>query len=116
VQNGYLQLNQKTQIISPALLGEMIFDVVNMSIRHLLNPELTASWEKGLTYVANGEITEEEYMVKLRDFIVRRTGNVLNLNNAGYVRQFYQAVEPFYRKGNSVEKTTTKKRTTKKSG
>ena len=114
VQNGYLQLNQKTQIISPALLGEMIFDVVNMSIRHLLNPELTASWEKGLTYVANGESTEEEYMVKLRDFIVRRTGNVLNLNNAGYIRQFYQAVEPFYRKGNSAEKTSTKKRTAKK--
>lgn len=114
VQNGYLQLNQKTQIISPALLGEMIFDVVNMSIRHLLNPELTASWEKGLTYVANGEITEEEYMVKLRDFIVRRTGNVLNLNNAGYVRQFYQAAEPFYRKGNSVEKESRKKQGAKK--
>jgi len=109
VQNGYLQLNQKTQIISPALLGEMIFDVVNASIRHLLNPELTASWEKGLTYVANGEITEEEYMVKLRDFIVRRTGNVMNLNNAGYVSAFYHAVEPFYRNtGKSVGKKPEK--------
>ncbi|MBQ8815165.1 MAG: type IA DNA topoisomerase [Lachnospiraceae bacterium] len=96
IQNGYLLLNQKTQVISPALLGEMIFDVVNMSIRHLLNPELTASWEKGLTYVANGEITEAEYMVKLRDFIVRRTANVMNLNNAGYVREFYRAAEPYY--------------------
>jgi len=97
IQNGYLHLNQKTQIITPALLGEMIFDVVNSSIRHLLNPELTASWEKGLTYVANGEITEAEYMVKLRDFIVRRTANVMSLNNAGYVREFYRGLEPYYR-------------------
>lgn len=96
IQNGYLQLNQKTQIITPALLGEMIFDVVNSSIRHLLNPELTASWEKGLTYVANGEITEADYMVKLRDFILRRTGHVMNLNNAGYVREFYRSLEPYY--------------------
>ena len=96
IQNGYLQLNQKTQIITPAMLGEMIFDVVNSSIRHLLNPELTASWEKGLTYVANGEITEADYMVKLRDFILRRTGHVMNLNNAGYVREFYRSLEPYY--------------------
>ena len=113
IQNGYLLLNQKTQVISPALLGEVIFDVVNASIRHLLNPELTASWEKGLTYVANGEITEEEYMVKLRDFIVRRTGYVMNLNNAGYVREFYRAAEPFYQ---STGKTGTGKTSGSSSG
>ncbi len=99
IQNGYLQLNQKTQVISPALLGELIFDVVNMSIRHLLNPELTASWEKGLTYVANGELTEDEYMVKLKGFITRRTGYVMNLNNADHVREFYRAVESYYQSG-----------------
>ena len=51
----YLALNKKTQVITPTLLGEMIFDVVGASIRQLLNPELTASWEKGLTYVAEGK-------------------------------------------------------------
>ena len=56
----YLSLNKKTQVITPTLLGEMIFDVVNCSIRQLLNPELTASWEKGLTYVAEGSITSQE--------------------------------------------------------
>ena len=60
----YLLLNKKTQVITPTLLGEMIFDVVGASIRQLLNPELTASWEKGLTYVAEGSITSEEYMEK----------------------------------------------------
>lgn len=59
----YLSLNKKTQVITPTLQGEMIYDVVNCSIRQLLNPELTASWEKGLTYVAEGSITEQEYMV-----------------------------------------------------
>ena len=60
--NKYLALNKKTQIVTPTMLGEMIFDVVANSIRSLLNPELTASWEKGLTYVAEGEITPDEYM------------------------------------------------------
>ena len=59
----------------------MIYDVVNASIRPLLNPDLTASWEKGLTYVAEGSITTEEYMVKLENFIKRRTDVVLNLRN-----------------------------------
>ena len=65
----YLALNKKTQVITPTLLGEMIFDVVNCSIRQLLNPELTASWEKGLNYVAEGSITEQEYMDKLEHFV-----------------------------------------------
>ena len=73
----YLMLNKKTQIITPTLLGEMVFDVVEHSIRSLLNPELTASWEKGLTYVADGEITSDEYMMKLEHFINSRTQGVL---------------------------------------
>ena len=72
----YIALNKKTQIITPTLLGENIFDVVNVSIRSLLNPELTASWEKGLTYVANGEITSEEYMGKLEHFVRSRVEQV----------------------------------------
>lgn len=71
------------------MLGEMIYDVVNASIRSLLNPELTASWEKGLTYVAEGQITEEEYMVKLEHFVQIRTDNVKNLNNQYALRQCY---------------------------
>ena len=78
---GYINLNKKTQIITPTLLGEMIFDVVNCSIRSLLNPELTASWEKGLTYVANGEITSEEYMVKLNNFVAKNVNGVKGANN-----------------------------------
>ena len=73
----YIALNKKTQMITPTLLGENIFDVVNVSIRSLLNPELTASWEKGLTYVANGEITAEEYMQKLEHFVRSRITQVL---------------------------------------
>lgn len=83
----YISTNSKTQIISPTLLGEMIYDVVDSSIKHLLNPELTASWEKGLTYVAEGTITEDEYMEKLKSFINNRTYGVLKLNNQ---RQLYQ--------------------------
>ncbi len=72
----YLALNKKTQIITPTLLGEMIYEIVDYSIRPLLNPALTASWEKGLTQVAAGTITGEEYMGKLSDFVSRRTALV----------------------------------------
>ena len=77
----YLALNKKTQIITPTLQGEMVFDVVDHSIKSLLNPELTASWEKGLTYVAEGSITPDEYMMKLDRFITNRTVGVKGLNN-----------------------------------
>jgi len=79
--NKYIAINKKTQIIMPTLLGEIIFDVVYSSIKHLLNPELTASWEKGLNYVAEGSITSAEYMVKLENFVRLRTSGVLKLNN-----------------------------------
>ena len=87
----YLALNAKTQVITPTLFGEMVYDVVNNSIRPLLNPELTASWEKGLTYVAEGQITPEEYMQKLEHFIRRHTQVVMNLNNQYALRSFYDA-------------------------
>ncbi|MDD3219380.1 MAG: DNA topoisomerase [Lachnospiraceae bacterium] len=94
----YLKLNKKTQVVTPQMLGEMIYDVVNASIRSLLNPELTASWEKGLTYVAEGQITEEEYMVKLEHFVQIRTDNVKNLNNQYALRQCYQNVTQYYKR------------------
>lgn len=95
----YLLLNKKTQIITPALLGEMVFDVVEHSIKSLLNPELTASWEKGLNYVAEGEITAEEYMKKLNGFIIGRTQGVLGLRNQYQLKACYDKAATYYQKG-----------------
>ncbi len=92
----YLALNKKTQIIMPTLMGEMIYEVVSGSIRPLLNPALTASWEKGLTGVAEGTITPEEYMGKLRDFVTRRTNAVKTLNNQSALYRRFQEVSKFY--------------------
>ena len=94
----YLSLNKKTQVITPTLLGEMIFDVVNCSIRQLLNPELTASWEKGLTYVAQGSITSQEYMDKLEHFVRVRTDQVEKSNYQYMLRQFFDAAAENYKK------------------
>ena len=102
----YLALNKKTQVITPTLLGEMIFDVVNCSIRQLLNPELTASWEKGLNYVAEGSITEQEYMDKLEHFVRLRTRQVEDSNIQPYLRQFFDAAAVNYK--DSSEKTSAK--------
>ena len=99
INNKYIALNKKSQIITPTLLGEMIFDVVNASIRSLLNPELTASWEKGLTYVAEGSITQEEYMQKLEKFVGDRTYRVMGLNNQYQLRGLYEKAAGFYKKG-----------------
>ena len=97
----YLALNKKTQIITPTQLGEMIYDVVHQSIRPLLNPELTASWEKGLTYVAEGSITSEEYMGKLESFVTRHTVNVKQLRNQFQLKNSFDASAPFYTKAAS---------------
>jgi len=99
VNNKYMALNKKTQIITPTLLGEMIYDVVNASIKPLLNPDLTASWEKGLNYVADGSLSAEEYMVKLNSFVQRRTDAVMKLNNQYVLRSYFDYAAGFYKKG-----------------
>ena len=96
VHNQYLALNRKTQILTPTLMGEMIFDVVRASIPAMLNPDLTASWEKGLMYVTQGTVTPEEYMVKLKGFIVRRTEGVMGLQNQTALRAQYERIAAFY--------------------
>ena len=98
--NKYLALNKKTQIVTPTLQGEMIYDVVDHSIRSLLNPELTASWEKGLNYVAEGEITSDEYMEKLEHFIRTRTDGVLGLGNQYQLRSCYDKAAAYYKTKN----------------
>ena len=65
----YIQINDKTQIITPTNKGEAIYDVVNMSMPDMLNPKLTASWEKGLDMVAKNEIKPDEFMEKLEKYI-----------------------------------------------
>ncbi len=76
---NYIALNKKTQILTPTSLGEEIYDVVDVSIPSLLKPELTASWEKGLSMIASGEIKNDEYMEKLENYIRKNTGRVLSL-------------------------------------
>jgi len=96
VKIAYLNLNKKTQIITPTLLGEMIYDVVDASIRALLDPKLTASWEKGLTLVTEGTVTNEEYMGKLEDFVTRMTNRVKGLNNQSQMTRCFQEAAAFY--------------------
>lgn len=111
----YLSLNHKTQVITPALLGEMVYDVVEHSLKQLLNPDLTASWEKGLTYVAEGSITSEEYMEKLERFVAGRTVNVIRMNNQYDMRGYFDKAAAYYKKEQSHEKGIASGAGTKKS-
>ncbi len=97
VRNKYLNLNKKTQIITPTLLGEMICDVVASSIRQQLVPEQTASWERGLSYVAEGTVTPAEYRKKLDDFVADRTEAVKGLNNQTQLREAFTRDAQHYR-------------------
>ncbi len=97
INKEYVKLNKKTQILTPTLMGELIFDIVNSSIRSLLNPELTASWEKGLTMVAGGEITADEYMVKLSDFVRKKTDMVKNVSNQYMIKDLYKNISAYYK-------------------
>ncbi|MBE5972397.1 MAG: type IA DNA topoisomerase [Lachnoclostridium sp.] len=94
----YLSLAKKTQVITPTLLGEMVFDVCCASMKQLLNPELTASWEKGLTYVAEGSITPAEYMEKLERFVALRTNSVKQTNNQYMLRPYFDDAAQYYKK------------------
>ena len=97
VKIAYLNLNRKTQIVTPTKQGEMIYEIVAASIRSLLNAELTASWEKGLTGVAEGRISETEYMEKLEGYVSKWTDGVKGLSNQGYLIERFRGLEPYYR-------------------
>ncbi|MDD6326680.1 MAG: DNA topoisomerase [Lachnospiraceae bacterium] len=113
IANKYIALNKKTQILTPTLQGEMIYDIVFYSIRSLLNPELTASWDKGLNYVAEGSVTEEEYMQKLEHFVRSRTDGVLGLNNQYALRPFFDEAAKYYKAPKSAGTQTGSNRTTR---
>ena len=94
----YLKLNKKTQIITPTLYGEIVYEVVNGSIKQLLDPALTASWEKGLTGVAQGTVTTQEYLDKLNGFVARRTNFVKQLSpDSAPMRAQFQRIKTFYK-------------------
>lgn len=109
VNNKYIALNKKTQILTPTQVGEMIYDVVNLSIRSLLNPVLTASWEKGLNYVAEGTVTEQEYMQKLEKFVTDRTNGVRYLNNQSLIQRSFDHAAAYYNKKGKKQNGTVKK-------
>ena len=98
VDKKYINLNNKTQIITPSQLGEIVYDVVDNSIKRLLDPRLTASWEKGLTGVAEGNISTDEYLLKLEAFISKNTMMVKSLNNEYSLRQYFNRTIEYYKK------------------
>ena len=98
VDKEYISLNKKTQILTPTLMGEMIYDIVDNSIKPLLNPSLTASWEKGLTGVAEGNISAKEYQDKLNDYVIRRTNAVKAMNNQNQMQGLYRKSAQYYKK------------------
>ncbi len=100
----YLEVASKTQTIYPTLMGEMVYEVVDASIRSLLNPTLTASWEKGLTYVAEGTVTSDEYMEKLKAFVRKHTENVKGLNNQSALNIKFSKAAKYYKKSGSKKK------------
>ena len=95
---NYLNLNKKTQIITPTILGEMIYYIVNGSIPALLDAKLTASWEKGLSGVADGSITSDDYKQKLNNFVTVKTNEVKSKFNVSGLDAVYAAVSPYYKK------------------
>lgn len=97
ITKEYIKLNSKTQIITPSQLGEIVYDTVNCSITRLLDPKLTASWEKGLSLVADGSITKEEYLEKLETFIVRNTNLVKSMNNEYNLKEYFDRVSAYYK-------------------
>ena len=99
VRIGYLNLNQKTQILSPERMGEMVYEVVAMTVPALLNPKMSASWEKGLDGITNGTVIMEDYREKLEHFIRVKVGGVLQVNYQAALRSRYDSIAANYKKG-----------------
>lgn len=106
----YLKLNKKTQIITPTLKGELVCGIVRYSMPQMLSPKLTASWEKGLTGVADGEITEKEYMKKLSDFVTQMVSKVESEDNRGQLNSYYRMAAPNYKTTSKKNGNATKKK------
>ena len=98
VNNKYISLNKKTQIVTPTLLGEVIYDIVYYSINGLLRADLTASWEKGLCGVADGSISEQEYTDKMTSFVIRYTDMVKKINNQNRITTVFDRAKKYYKK------------------
>ena len=96
VRIGYLNLNKKTQVLSPEALGEMIFEVVSLTVPALLNPKMTASWEKGLDGITRGTVIMEDYREKLEDFIRKETVSMIEKDLTGPIAG---RIHPFVGKG-----------------
>ena len=96
VRIGYLNLNKKSQVLSPETLGEMVFEVVNMTVPALLNPKMTASWEKGLDGITRGTVVMEDYREKLEDFIRKET---LAMVQNDQKQQLINQIQPLTGKG-----------------
>ena len=104
VTNGYLALNKKTQILTPTRLGELIYDTVRSCIKSLLDPKLTASWEIGLTRVAEGSVTEKEDLQKLDDFVRRRTDYIKQTDYRSELMRQYRYIDSFYQTKSKKDK------------
>lgn len=101
---SYLNLNKKTQIITPTLKGELVCGIVRYAIPAMLSPKLTASWEKGLTGVSEGGISESEYMGKLTDFVSVQVGKVKGTDNKAQLRSYFNAAKGYYSKNKKKDK------------
>ena len=114
--NKYISLNKKTQIVTPTFLGEIIYDIVYYSINGLLRADLTASWEKGLEGVAEGQISKEEYTQKMTTYVTQYTNRVKQIQNQGGITGVFDKTKAFYTKnsGSAAKKSSDAKKITDK--
>lgn len=107
-KNKYISLNKKTQIVNPTFLGEIIYDIVYYSINGLLRADLTASWEKGLEGVAEGQISKQEYTDKMTTFVTKYTNLVKQIQNQNGITGVFDKTKVFYAKGGGAQKKETR--------
>lgn len=101
--NKYISLNKKTQIVTPTFLGEIIYDIVYYSINGLLRADLTASWEKGLEGVAEGQISKEEYTQKMTTYVTQYTNRVKQIQNQGGITGVFDKTKVYYAKSGGTQ-------------
>ena len=109
IRNNYINLNTKTQVLTPAPLGNAVFEIVNDSIPELLVPEMTAKWERGLDRIADGSLTFDKYMITLNNYIETQ---VQKIKDATIDSELTKVITGFGCERDSVGASAPKKVTT----
>lgn len=108
IKNEYILLDKKTQLLRPSMSGEILYEIVKATLPSLLNPAMTASWEKGLSAIVAGQVSKEEYLSKMNTYITKEIENIKNSDLVDQINDCAQKLKTVYKDIGSIHSASEK--------